>query len=104
MKSKPQTTVGKYRCLANGCEGRYNKRELLRVHAREKHDKVLVKFLSLVDNVYQWGYEYVGSDAANKFRKQPSDYALQMSVLLHILDTLKDIRYELRKEKKVINL
>ena len=97
-------TIEKHRCLVKGCDERYNNRELLKVHGKRKHEKILVQYFSLLDNVRQWGHGYEGSDAADEFRKTPSDYALQMSVLLHILDTLKDVRYELRQGKKITNL
>ena len=97
-------TIGKYRCLVKGCDKKYNNREILKAHTSRKHEEIYVKFFSLLNSVTQWGYRYEGSDAANEFRKNPNDYALQMSVLLHILDVLKEIRYELRQDKKIINL
>src|SRR3990167_11437805 len=96
-------TIGKYRCSVKGCDKKYNNRGLLKTHIGRKHEEIFATFYSLLNSVSQWGYKYEGSDAANEFRKNPHDYALQMSVLLHILDVLKEIRYELRQDKKIIN-
>ena len=93
-----------YKCKTKGCEKKYTNVGLLQNHQVQEHEKIMVKFISLIDNVYQWGYEYEGKRKANEFRNSPNDYALQLGVLLRILEALRDIRYELRQEKKIVNL
>ena len=91
-------------CIEKDCGKEFKSFELLWKHKVQEHLAEHVSYYSLIENVYQWGYEHKGKRKANEFRKHPYDFALQMSVLLHILNALQDIKRELQKEKKVVDL
>lgn len=68
---------------------------------KKKSEKVFVKYKELINEHSNWGEEKENKKEAREMRNHPSYGQLQFAFLSKIVDLLKEIRDELKREKTI---
>ena len=75
----------------------------LEQHKRLAHPEKfrgLVNYLSLLDNS-PWARVFENEKDLKAFKKNPDDKSLMLAVMFRVLEILNEIKYELKRERRV---
>ena len=68
---------------------------------KKKPEKIFVSYGELMNEYSNWGENKESKKEATKMREHPSVYKLQFAFLTRIIDLLREIRNEVKRERLI---